>query len=116
MKPRLALFFLALLIGMGYGVYNVKYKVRDLKVESQHLKAEIQHDRESIEVLNAEWAYLVRPNRLEELAARYLKLDVLKPQQVTAMADLDNLLPPLIEAENPATADGTQLAAVRKGR
>lgn len=98
MKPRLALVLLAASVAMGYGVYKVKYEVRALKVRASQVQAEIDREKESVEVLQAEWAYLTRPTRLQELADRHLHLGPVKPQQVLALGELDAALPKVADA------------------
>lgn len=109
MKPRMAVIFLAASVAMGYGVYKVKYEVRALKVRSSQLQADISRDHESIEVLQAEWAYLTRPTRLEELESRYLDLAPVKPGQVLALGDVDAALPKIAAGE-----DGSKVASLER--
>ena len=112
MKPRLAVIFLAASVAMGYGVYKVKYEVRALKVRSSQMQADISREQESIEVLQAEGAYLTRPTRLEDLESRYLDLAPVKPGQVMALSDMDAALPRKEDKDS-----GSKIASIeRTGR
>ena len=69
MRFRLkALLSIVLLMGAAYGLYLVKWEVREMRQQNTLLKAEILREQEAIRVLEAEWAYLNRPDRLRELA------------------------------------------------
>jgi hypothetical protein len=50
--------------------YRVNYATQEAMGRVADLRAEIAAEREAIAVLNAEWAYLNRPDRLKALVAR----------------------------------------------
>ena len=54
------------------------------------LRADIREQREAIAGLQAEWAKLETPGRMQELATRYLSL---KPVEATQYDQLKNLPP-----------------------
>jgi len=58
----------------GYAMYQLKYDVIALEEELAASNRQILAYQESIHVLNAEWAYLNDPARLQQLADRYLDL------------------------------------------
>lgn len=49
--------------------YRVNYATQDALGRLMDLQAEIAAEREALSVLNAEWAYLNRPDRLAALVA-----------------------------------------------
>ena len=49
--------------------YRVNYATQEAMGRLDDLRQEIADEREAIAVLNAEWAYLNRPDRLEALVA-----------------------------------------------
>ena len=51
--------------------YQVNYDTRAAKKRVAQLQREIAFERETISVLNVEWAYLNRPERLRLLAETY---------------------------------------------
>ncbi len=69
-------------------LFNVKYEVADYIAKVKSLENQLVAEREAINDLNAEWSYLNRPERLKELAARYLDLEPLHVQQIVSMNDL----------------------------
>jgi len=66
----------ALVIGLAYWAYNENYKTQSAMRELRKIERQISVQKEAIGVLNAEWAYLNRPERLRELVD--LKFDVLQ--------------------------------------
>lgn len=46
---------------LAIGLYMVKYSVQDVQRNVASLKTELAREKESLHLLNAEWAYLNRP-------------------------------------------------------
>ena len=65
-------FFVAALSGAA--LLHVSQNVQQVEGELAGVKASYRSEREAIHVLNAEWAYLNSPERLEVLAGEYLDL------------------------------------------
>lgn len=66
----------------AFGLYCVKYFVQDVQRDVVVLKADLGRENESLHLLNAEWAYLNRPERLHALSDRYLQLQPLDSRQI----------------------------------
>ncbi|PZP86825.1 MAG: cell division protein FtsL [Azospirillum brasilense] len=66
----------------AFGIYLVKYTVQDVQRDVVALKTELAQERESLHLLNAEWAYLNRPERLRELSDRHLALAPMDSRQI----------------------------------
>lgn len=64
------------------GLYFVKYAVQDVQRDVASLQGELKDERESLHLLNAEWAYLNRPERLHALADKHLNLEPLDSRQI----------------------------------
>lgn len=56
----------------GAGLYGIAYEVEQMEAELDALAEEIRAEREATRGLNAEWAYLARPARIEKLSRTYL--------------------------------------------
>lgn len=93
MKQRM----MSWLVGMGlfaiaaFGLYLVKYTVQDMQRDVERLEAELKQEEESLHLLNAEWAYLNRPERLRSIAEKHLELapfDTRKMTQIQALPAL----------------------------
>ena len=74
----LSLFFSAIIM-----LFAVQFKVSSLNKELNLIENEIISYEEEIKVLDIEWVYLTRPERLRILAQKYLKnSDYLKASQI----------------------------------
>jgi cell division protein FtsL len=67
-----SLFWLGIAVAVVWGLFHVKHAVREMERELASVQQEIAKTRASTRVLEAEWAYLDRPERLRALASRYL--------------------------------------------
>ncbi|MGE0653913.1 MAG: cell division protein FtsL [Alphaproteobacteria bacterium] len=88
MRGRATLFWIALVAAVGFGLFHVKYKVQALEEDMARLNSSIVHEQEQLHVLRAEWAYLNRPERLEDLNRRLLGLGPMAPAQIGTTDDL----------------------------
>lgn len=73
------------LVALAYVIYQVKYEARALDEEIASLGKEIDTERDSLAVLRAEWSLLNRPERIERLAQKYLKLARIQPRQLVTL-------------------------------
>lgn len=69
----------AIVVGFAFWAYEVNYTTQAAAREVRTLRAEIAREREAIGMLNAEWAYLNRPERLRALAEDYFSVLQLGP-------------------------------------
>ena len=102
--------FLCMLLAGGAGLYlyQVKHRTRMLEVDIDHLLQETRTVRDRTGILQAEWAFLNDPARLQGLADANLSLKTVLPAQFVQMSDLDRKLPAVIVPEAaPAGADDT---------
>lgn len=88
MIGRTTLLWLGLASLVMFGLFHVKYQVAALEEELTRLNAATLREQNQIHVLEAEWSYLNRPSRLEELSERYLELKPMNPNQLTTIAAL----------------------------
>ncbi len=79
----------ALVFAAAY-VYRIKMESTVRTERVLQLRADIREQREAIAGLQAEWAKLETPGRMQELATRYLSL---KPVVATQYDQLKNLPP-----------------------
>lgn len=106
------------LIGSAIYAYSIKYATVFHAEEIVKLKHEIAAKQDQIDMLRAEWAHLIRPERIQALADKFLDLkpialnQIAKPESLpakTAAADsIGRKLESLGLAEPTNTpADGT---------
>ena len=69
-------------------MFITKNTVRDMEKELRMVNSDIEKNMEAIHMLNVEWAYLNRPERIRELAAKYTPLNDIKATQMVNYAAL----------------------------
>lgn len=103
------LFWMAVAIGVGLLLYNVKHEVQGLEQQLARTNRAIETTYERIHVLHAEWSLLNDPERLRALSERHLDLVPMRPAQfvgATAIAALPVASPradTALAAAEPAT-------------
>lgn len=90
---RQFLFLCAALVALGTAgaTYKVNYLVQEAESRVNHLVGAIDKEREALGILEAEWAYLNRPERLRALAEAYyleLRLTSINASHFVKLKDL----------------------------
>lgn len=84
-------------IGLGFWAYQENYKTQQSIKDVRKLHAQIGAAHERLNMLNAEWAYLNRPDRLLDLSElNYDRLGLL-PLMPDAFGDVEDIIEPLPE-------------------
>ena len=98
------------LLALAYVIYQVKYETRALDAEIATIGKEIEAERDGIAVLRAEWSLLNRPERIERLAKKHLKLAPSDPRQVVTVDSVTDSDFDLLKAQAQAAqqADAQQ--------
>lgn len=68
MRSLFVVFSAIAVIGLAFWAYRENYQTQEAQAEAEALQREISFARDRLRVLNAEWAYLNRPQRLRDLA------------------------------------------------
>jgi len=76
------------LVALAYVIYQSKYEAHALDERIVVLNKEIETERDALAVLRAEWSLLNRPERIERLAGKYLKLTPAHPQQLVILDEV----------------------------
>lgn len=92
------------------GLYAVKYKVQNLQERVADAAEQLRAEREAVRVLEAEWTYLNRADRLQKLAEKHLKLAPVRGEQMIELADIPTAND-LMTAENKAGGRGPLMHA-----
>jgi cell division protein FtsL len=87
---------LAALVLAAADVYKIKYESTLQAERVGKLRSEIRREQDAIATLRAEWARLERPDRIQDLAQRHLKLKPLDPRQLDALDRLPERPPELV--------------------
>ena len=80
-RPGTIVWF-CIVVAVGYAMFQVKYEVMQQEQTLAGINKQIADDRDQIRVLNAEWSYLTRPSRIEELNARFFHLGNVNATQI----------------------------------
>jgi len=85
---------IAALIGSALYAYSIKYETILYSEQIVKVQHEIQREQDKIGMLRAEWAYLMRPERLQALSEKHLELQQIgRDQVVLSIADLPDQPP-----------------------
>lgn len=91
---RTATLFWVLLVAVtGVLVFTTSEKVHDARGHLQAVQRDIVKEEENLRVLKAEWSYLNRPERLEQLARAYLPMQPAGSEQLAAAVRLPGTPP-----------------------
>ncbi|WP_425039603.1 cell division protein FtsL [Primorskyibacter sp. S187A] len=83
-------------VGLAFWAYHENYKTQEALSETAKLNREIGELRARVSVLNAEWAYLNRPDRLRDLAELNFPRMGLLPLRAEQFGRVDQVaFPPL---------------------
>lgn len=88
--------------------YQIKHHTDNKLEEVRQIEAEIKLEKDTIELLKADWALLTQPNRLDRLIKVYgaeLHLQPTAPEQIARPVEL-----PMMKAEvpKPEVAEGNK--------
>jgi len=90
-----SLFWLLLVSATGFAMFGVKYQVQALEDELGRINRSTAAEEHEIRVLDAEWAYLTRPQTLESMNRQFLSLVPTSTRQLrTTVADIPMRSPP----------------------
>jgi hypothetical protein len=100
------LFWLVLVSMTGFAMFAVKYGVQSLEDELNRTKKATIAEEHAIRADEAEWAYLTRPETLDEMNRRHLSLGPIATKQLRiALSDIP------LRAAAPMAVDATPALA-----
>jgi hypothetical protein len=106
------------LIGSAVYAYSIKYQTSFQAEQILKMKHEITAERNAIAVLRAEWSFLTRPERLQQLSDRYLDLQQLTVNQIVSASvipDKAERVDSIGQRLNSLGLDGSTSAATTSG-
>ena len=84
----------AIVLGsLGTTLYQVKTGIDERQAELRRLQAEIATTRRDIAVLEAEWAFLSRPDRVMNLSASLLYMEPISRDRILPLEAIPMRLP-----------------------
>jgi cell division protein FtsL len=87
-----ALLVLGLLVA-AYFNYRLEHATRSGERDIARLEVQIKEEHESYKLLTAEWSLLTRPDRIQHLAEKHLKLKVMNPLQMIRYSEIPERVP-----------------------
>ena len=81
------------LASLGTTLYQVKTDIDERQAELRRLKAEIATTQRDIAVLEAEWAFLSRPDRVMNLSASLLDMEPISRDRILPLEAIPMRLP-----------------------
>jgi hypothetical protein len=92
------------MVAAAVATYTIKHRADDKLAQVRKLETEIKLEKDTIELLKADWALLTQPNRLQRLATVYseeLKLVPTLPTQLARPVELPMLRSQLPQPPEP---------------
>jgi len=97
MLKTLDILLIVLMLGAAAWTFGNKYQAETLEAQVMALDRKIALERETIQLLEADWSLLNQPRRMEELADAFsadLQLQPIAPEQIVAPNELPSPPPP----------------------
>lgn len=115
------LVLIAVMVSAAAFTYNTKHKTEGTLREIHALEKKIRFEEDTIDILNADWALLTQPNRMQALTEAYKDQLELQPVDAGQFADIEELpMRPAadaatgtLEANREAGADKTATGSVK---
>jgi hypothetical protein len=85
--------------------YSVKHSAEKSLAEIDELERRIALEKDTISLLDADWAFLSQPARLQKLSDLYAKELQLRPTEPTQIVHPQELPEPVVFPEGDAIAD-----------
>ena len=109
-SPRTTVLLIALTLVVGIALYAIGIAMDARQKQLAELQTEIDRSRDQVSILEADWAYLSRPDRILHLGVGLLNLAPLTPEQIISEDELVNLwqsntAPPPNPQSHPVAGD-----------
>lgn len=105
MSRIFTLFGLVLVLAAGISLYQLKHRVEEKEARLLEMQGQMVRDKEAIRVLNAEWALLSSPDKLQAPGQKYLDLRPPEADQVlSSLSELPFRAPSQVDLESSFTA------------
>lgn len=86
----------------GFFLFQTSQNVQDAEGRLRSIQTALSKEQDSMRVLETEWDYLNRPDRLEELAQQHLKMKAQSPASlVNDSSDLPETVAPALPKRKP---------------
>lgn len=107
MLRTLDVILIVIMTAVAAVTYTIKHRAEEKLEEVRKLQAEIQLEKDTIDLLRADWALLTQPNRLQKLITNFQAELQLVPTESTQLVQPKEL--PMLKSQlpvfDPADAD-----------
>lgn len=79
----------AIITSAGVGAYMMKSIALEQEQELSLIKAQINEEKDKITVLEADWSYLTRPSRIQQLSKEMLSFAPVEPERILTLDALE---------------------------
>lgn len=77
----------------AFVLYSLEHSTRGLERSIAKTEKQIGDEQERIKLLNAEWASLTKPDRIQKIAEEQLHFQTLKAQQFISISEIASKVP-----------------------
>ena len=91
---------------LGTTLYQVKTGIDERQARLRVLEAEISATKRDIAVLEAEWAYLSRPERVTDLSGKFLQMAPISQDRILPLDAIPMRVVPQFDDNNQTTTAG----------
>ena len=95
----------------GYAMFHITFEVERLEAELRNVIKLTEKEKDEVHHLRAEWSYLNRPNRLAELAKKWLPGWM--PPKINQITRMDQLSEKISGFDAAAAAEAAHIAKTK---
>ena len=118
MLRTLDIILIVIMTAVAAVTYTIKHQAEEKLSEVKRIEAEIQLEKDTIDLLRADWALLTQPNRLQKLITSYQAELQLVPTESTQLVQAKEL--PMLKSQlpvfDPADADKDSKVSDKEAR
>ena len=81
-KTAISVLWIMFTLVIGSYYFVLTNNVQNLEKQLAEINRDIENDIRDIHILEADWSELNNPERLKNLAGKYISLDFIKPEQI----------------------------------
>lgn len=110
---------ITVMVGAAAVTYQIKHRAENVLADIRSIDRQIRLEKDSIDILHAEWSLLTQPSRLQRLSEAFqgeLELQPLDPNQIGTVADIPEkslAIEDILAEQGPSGPDPVQTGGVK---